>query len=431
MPSNMIQLILWVPFALVLLISGLVYGIRAWKKGLPRTVIHFIVTLIAAVISLLLARLLSGPISNLFLPQLMSEIDLPQDVTAGLMESLITSAARSVVALVVFPLMLLLFNILLRALSNYIKHPIFENEKYQIRGAALAIGLITAVFYTLLMLLPLYGSIGAYVPAVRAIIAMSEEEDEETASLLDALQNHPVVALSYSGVTAGVYDELSSLSIGDSKVNVSGMAQSVRHLTDAFYKMEHCDPGEEEEAVLNLTRVFRKEVVEQPWCYELSMGAIDEFRNQIEGEIEDLDDEEAELVLDLLDTMECPEDIFNENLSALTDLIILAMEEEAFEMIDEGDIEGLRECGVLEATGELLNMNDEAVAMKQFIMSLMISEVCDCSTAEAMEMMEDADLDRITGASNQLREAEAFLLGINDPETFMLLHPDLGRNYLP
>ena len=432
MSSGMINLILWIPFAVMLLISGLIYGIRAWKKGLPRTVIHLIVTVIAAMISLLLARLVSGPISSLFLPQLLAEMNMPEDVTAGIVESLVTSAARSVVALIVFPLMLLLCNIILRALSNYIKHPFLETEKYQLRGAALAVGLVTAVFYTFLMMLPIYGTIGAYVPAVRSLIAMSgEAEDEETASLLDALQNHPVVTLSYSGVTAGVYDELSSLSIGSNRVNISGMARSVRHLSEAFYEIENCEPGEEEEAVLELTRVFRSEVVEKPWCYELSMGAIEEFRKQIEAELEYADDEEAELVMDLLDTMQCPEDVFNENLSAFTDLLILAMEEDAFEMIDEQDIDGLTESGVLAATGELLNLNDETVAMKQFIMSLMICDVCDCDPEEAMEIMEDADLDRITGSSNQLREAEAFLLGLNDPETFMLLHPDLGRHYIP
>ena len=210
--SILIRIALWVPFAFILLISGLIFAIRGWKKGLPRTVLYLVATVLAAIVGLLLARLISKFASPPLVDLIMQEASVPEGMGSGLVISLIEGLCRAVVSMLLFPFLLFLFNILIRLIVTHIRIPFLDDPRYKLPGVALAIGLITAFLYSILMMLPVYGTIGAYVPTIRSVMELSGEEmDEETTRVFRELEDHTMVKVAYSGVAASFYDELTAL----------------------------------------------------------------------------------------------------------------------------------------------------------------------------------------------------------------------------
>ena len=162
------------------------------------------------------------------------------------------------------------------------------------------------------------------------------------------------------------------------------------------------------------------------------MGVVTEVRKEVEREI-DMDymtDEEVEFLEDMLDTLECSEDVFVENLDSFTDLTILMLEEDGIELIENGDLAALRKTGILEETGKLFNSNDEGVALKKMLMTIILSDAVDGDLETALEILEEADIEELDDERDQLKEAEAILMGLSNPEELILLHPDLGRAFL-
>lgn len=431
--TSLIRLGLWIPFAFMLLISGLIFALRGWKKGLPRTVLYLISTVLAAIVALLMSRLVSKFASPPLVDLIMKEMTIPEGMGSGLAISLIEGMIRAVVSMLLFPFFLFLFNILIRLIATHIRIPFLDLPKYKMPGVALAVGLFTAVLYSILMMLPLYGTIGAYVPTIRSVLEMTGEEvDEETNKILRELGDHAMVKVAYSGPAAALYDELTALPLGEASIKLPDVTRSMKRLAESFKELEECEPGDEESELLDFAYTFRREVVRQPWCYDVCMGVVTELRKEVEQEIEMdyMTDEEVEFLEDMLDTLECPEDVFVENLDAFTDLTILMLEEDGIELIDNGDISELRKTGILEETGRLFNSNDEGVALKKMLMTVILSDAVGGDFETAMEILEEADIEELDDERDQLKEAEAILLGLSSPEELILRHPDLGQAFL-
>ena len=428
-----IRLGLWIPFAFMLLISGLIFAIRGWKKGLPRTVLYLISTVLAAIVALLVSRLLSRFVSPPLVDLISQKMTVPEGMGSGLAMSLIEGIIRAAVSMLLFPFFLFLFNILIRLIATHIRIPFLDLPKYRMPGVALAIGLVTAVFYSILMMLPLYGTIGAYVPTIRSVLEMTGEEvDEETNRILRELGDHAMVKVAYSGPAAALYDELTALPFGESNIKLPDVTRSMKRLAESFQELEECEPGDEESELLDFAYTFRREVVRQPWCYDVCMGVVTEVRKEVEHEI-DMDymtDEEVEFLEDMLETLECSEEVFVENLDSFTDLTILMLEEDGIELIENGDLTALRKTGILEETGKLFNSNDEGVALKKMLMTIILSDAVGGDFETAMEILEEADIEEFEDERDQLEEAEAILMGLSNPEELILRHPDLGKAFL-
>ena len=109
MTPALLNLILWAPFLLVLLISGLIFCISGYKKGLWRALISFGVTIVSAVLSMLLANVLAKVIA----PSVMTMINVEEmfgelPISASAIQEVIKGLVGSVISLVLFVVLMFL-----------------------------------------------------------------------------------------------------------------------------------------------------------------------------------------------------------------------------------------------------------------------------------------------------------------------------------
>ena len=59
MDTSMINLILWIPFLLAVVITGLIFMIGGYRKGIRRALVSLGATVVGAVLSILLAKVIA------------------------------------------------------------------------------------------------------------------------------------------------------------------------------------------------------------------------------------------------------------------------------------------------------------------------------------------------------------------------------------
>ena len=60
---EMVNLALWAPFALIMLVIGIIFCINGYRKGLWRALLSLLATVVSAVVSVLVSPLIAKPVS--------------------------------------------------------------------------------------------------------------------------------------------------------------------------------------------------------------------------------------------------------------------------------------------------------------------------------------------------------------------------------
>ena len=130
---------------------------------------------------------------------------------------------------------------ILKTLMQWTLGRLVEKKSSGMAVGGAAVRLVDTLIYTLLLLLPLYGTLGVYGPtAVMAVELVSTEGElgdgsgsmGSLYSILKTVSEHPLVTLTTAGPVVRVYEELSSFDVGDTKVSPVEMMKTATELSE-------------------------------------------------------------------------------------------------------------------------------------------------------------------------------------------------------
>ena len=105
MSASMINLVLWIPFALVFVISGILFLIAGYRRGVLNALVSMGGTIAAAAVSLGIGKLVAIPLAPVVMKLLP---DMDAGATGAALPGLAEGAAAMVVAMVLFMVLMLI-----------------------------------------------------------------------------------------------------------------------------------------------------------------------------------------------------------------------------------------------------------------------------------------------------------------------------------
>lgn len=307
--ATLITIGLYLPFALLLAIFAIVYLIVGYKKGMGQSLFSFVATIIAIGVSLTLTKglavLLAKPVTATLPKALVDQVpSVAQGFIQGGVEIVLSYClfwALLIVALIV--------------LKSVVKRPAIEAKSQKLNvsnGASRAIGSlirgVDALLVVLMLLLPLYGGIATTMPTVKALVQLSEmaEENadrEEDMQMLNAMADHPVVALYRHGPGGWVNGWLTSFTINGKTTNIVAAADGVTGLLERTGTLKEALNSKDKQAALDasqdLVNYARDNVINERWFYSLVMTTADNLQEKVETQVDGADRYSA--IGDLLD----------------------------------------------------------------------------------------------------------------------------------
>ena len=408
MTPSLLNLILWAPFLLVLLISGLIFCISGYKKGLWRSLISLGVTIVSAAISMLLANVLAKVIAPSVvalvpMEDVVKDIPISPDTVAQIIGGLI----GSVISLVLFVMLMFVLTLILKLVSNAIKRRALITTQKGYKLGGLGVRFVDAVLYTILLLLPIYGSIQAYAPTVQSLLSFVQTEDnEEMADIkeyVEVLASHPVVMMTKPSPIAAVYKGLQSFEVGDAVVNIPEIVETAKTTVSMLEDLSKKDITELGKEDLEIIDHLRDNVVDQDWFYAVADEGIKALKEQIPA---DSDDEYMQMLLPLLDM---DKDSFKENCTALLDIAELLIKHDIINMMqkDEIDVVKLYESGCISEALRIVNGSNQLLAIKSMVIEKVVTELFGEEKAKADEFLKTLKLEKLETEEQLKKEAEA------------------------
>ena len=407
MTPALLNLILWAPFLLVLLVSGLIFCISGYKKGLWRALISFGVTIVSAVISIFLANILAkvvAPTALSLIPtdELLGDLPISPDAVMQIISGLV----GSIISLVLFVVLMFILTFILKLVSNAIKRrALITTEKgYKLGG--LGVRFVDAVLYTVLLLLPIYGSIQAYVPTVQTVLNFVEiEGTEEIKEYVDVLSAHPVVLMTKPSPIAAVYKGLQNFKVNDAVVNIPEIVETAGKtvtMLDDLSKKDLTELGKED---LEIIDHLRDNVVGEDWFYAVAGEAINSVKQEITNEL-DPEDEYSKMILELLDM---DKESFEKNCTALLDIVELLIKHDLIAMLqgDDIDVVKLYESGCIPDALRIVNENDQLLAIKTMVIKNAVAEMFSEQPDKAAAFLKTLKLEKFTTDAQLKAEADA------------------------
>lgn len=374
MPVKILSIALWIPFGIVFLISAILFCRTGYKRGLWRSLISLGATAVSASVSLLLAGLMAQPIAGALIAALkqrraLGELEAFRPLLAGVVKSLL--------ALIIFSVLLFITAIIAKVLADkYLKKYCMTDRK-ELRWGGLGVRLIDALLYTQLLLLPLYGTIAAYFPAVNTVMtATAQIREDETAhqmlELVDTAANHPVTRLSAVSPASLVYRSLSTIRTEHGNLDITAAARSVSGTIERIQVLEASfQSGTPDPAMIReFLNYLRNDVVDQEWFYTACMelvGVIAE-KGAADG---------SEEMVRFSELAAMSREDFVVNAEALLEFGEFAMQERIVSCLTESPedpYEFMKETGLIAKVGETINATAQAVSVRQLLVQMYLQK---------------------------------------------------------
>ena len=451
MDVNTVNLILWAPFALIGLLAALIYVIKGLRKGIKPALVSLASIIAAAFLSIFIARALAGLIT----PALQGAIPAGAFEFSDMLMLLILSVISTLAAMALFMMLFLILTPIIAAIGKAILRkktepaPVSGGEK---AGGA-ALGLVSALLFTLIFLLPVYGSLAAYAPVVRSALDMIPDTsaakqqayspqplsaeakpiNKETPAnelqllreILDCILQHPLVELSSTAPVQAVYTSLSEVSVEEAPVNLSDMAATVEELMEKIAAVSQADDAHRTNACRELVTFCREKVLTQDWAYTVYAIVLEEADDLLE------DEPHAEEILDIL-TFDAEE--FQVNAAAILDFAEVALEKNVLEQLEQENWAALAAGGLMDEAVKLLNATEQMTELKNLLYRIALESVAEGKAEQARAFAAKYPLARLTDTAQQKQEAEAFrslaATENGNPMDFFLRHPSLGQKAL-
>ena len=392
---TIIKIALFVPFALMLAIFAIVYLINGYKKDLGRSLISLGATAAATIVSLLLAKGISWLAAPLLVKVIPANLLSGLDELGSFAEGLVQGAVEVVLSFLLFGLFFIISLAVLKSIGKKINWDTLNTGKTGSRLAGMGIRAVDAVLVTMMLLLPLYGTIAVIAPPAAALARMSastaqpqqrgnispdlpEAEENEELIVLETVANHPALIPYKYGPGSWVYSGLSSFSMNGKSVDVAAAAQSLEGLLDRVQAVQVAIETEDEQTILDAVQEVidyaRKNVIHQRWSYNMVMALVGELDAQVELHAEELAaEEEVQAMYDqvrpLLDMSFAEYKQNGEALLSFADWMLGIYEQygETTEEMDEEQMISLMQ-EFYKRIGDLLNCSEQAAGLKRILL---------------------------------------------------------------
>lgn len=360
---SFIDFLLWLPFILTIMISGIIFCIAGYKKGLWRALISFGATLVSAIISYFAANLISSPIASVIFGLLPLEdfLDMP------ILFPLINGIISSVISIILFAVFMFIITIIAKIIASRVKKDALITKERSKKLCGLAVRAVDAMVFTMLLLIPLYGTIASYIPTVTTLMSYSDDSGSEIVLMyLEGISDHPIVNMAKPAPISAVYDGLSSFKLQGTDVSLSKISKTVDETMSFFDNVLEKSPEEISEQGVVVINQFEENVINQDWFYAIAQegfSVASEMAESTDGA------EEMGILLDM------PKEDFQANCSAILDVAEYVFEEgiftEAVQQLesDEPDLSFIYSSGLDEKLGELLNSTEQMVMLKSFLLT--------------------------------------------------------------
>lgn len=462
MDINTVNLILWAPFALVGLLAALVYCIKGAVKGWKAALISLAAVLLAALAGIFLARSLAGAAAPAIQAAIPPEAFADLGTAAGMVQTLVLSVVGTLAALAIFMGLFFLLTPILGLIGKLVlgrntqAAPVTGGS----RAAGAAIGLVCALLYALVFLLPVYGSLAAYAPVVRSALDLLPAQEvtmesrdytvqrlgtqvrpvnQETApdpqqllrQILDVILEHPLVEISSAGPVRQAYNTLSQVRTEEAPVNFADMANTMETFMAKYNALLAADDADKTAACRDLVEYCRSDVLSQDWFYGLYAMAME----QAPAMLADMEPEIREVAGEVLEILTLEKQQFQANAEAVLNFAEVCFWPESLKALEAESYEALKTSGLLAEGGKLLNATPEMAALKNLFYRTALMAAAEDKAQQAQAFAEKYPLPMLTDGEQQLQEAEAFciLAGMvegKEPQDFFTAHPALGQQAL-
>ena len=222
------------------------------------------------------------------------------------------------------------------------------------RCLGLALRFADGVILTTLLLLPIYGTIAAYGPAVEMTFALNEQAettDEETdLTVRDYVQcamEHPVVSLARTTPFSAIYNGLSAANTSGGAVNMPKTIQAITDTVESFQAILSGEfTAENWSAFINA----QKDFISADWFRTAFSSFVDTLKsNSGEGT--------PSYLLALEELLALPKESFAPCYSGVLDWMSYASEKGLFQVIKEGNLDDawITQSGILDKAAEIQN----------------------------------------------------------------------------
>ena len=386
----LINILLWLPFLLTVLISGIIFCIAGYRKGIWRAMISFGATLVSAIISYAAAKIISPLIS----PSLLGFIPFEELSSVPILIPLIDGLISSVVSIVLFAIFMLIVTIITKIIAAHIKKDCLITKERSKKFGGLAVRAVDAIIFSILLLLPIYGTIASYLPTVTTLMSYSEDVDD-VVTYLNAISKHPVVSMAKPAPVSAVYDGLSAFDFKGVSVSLPKISKTVEETMSFFDNVLEKSPEEISEQGVVVIDQLKENVVYQDWFYAIAQEGF----SAASGMAEDAEiPEDMEILIDM------SKEDFQANCSAILDVAEYIFEKDIFtETVrqlesDEPDLTFIYSSGLDQKLGELLSSTEQTLLLKAYLLSELEGELPDSlACLSSSEPITDPELQKEFG----------------------------------
>ncbi|MBO5656671.1 MAG: hypothetical protein J6R94_00620, partial [Agathobacter sp.] len=266
------------------------------------------------------------------------------------------------------------------------------------------------IIFALFLFMPLYATLGNYVPTAQAV-ASYISEDEEVERYLSAVSAHPLVQVSSVGPVQWFYSGLSSTSVDGYSFNIAQMATSMERVAALFQSIGDVDKENLPEAAEELIQVLRDDIVNTDWFYYFANTAVTSIKEMYLMEINTMEPEAAGQLQEIIDLMDMSEADMKDNFNAILDFGEYLLKNDFIGIMDSDteQFDALYEMDFFGKLGELANCSPQAVAFKNIIYMSAAKEFQETDPQVAALVMSMASANA-AGAADYVAEGEALML---------------------
>ena len=410
-----VNIILWVPFITVFLVSALVFCISGYKKGLWHALISFGITIASAVISFFLSKFIAGMVA-VGIVTIIEEALPAGDPMAGVVKILLPSLVQAVLAVAFFSVIFFVLTLIAKIVGNIVTKGKFLVEEKAYKWGGLGVRVVDAIIYTVLLLLPFYGTIGTYAPTMQIVLNLAGGEETAIISeYLGAISNHPMVGMSSNGVFGGVYGGLMDASgttnpDGSVNVNVGEVIDVMDKTMVKFEALSSATTDEEfEKACLELVTHLKDNVIDADWSYDLMHETTVLLKDEIVNSMQDAPAEEIKTIETVVGMLDMTKEEFRENGEIILDFMEYALTNNLMDSLETGDKTALKNEEFYQETATFLNATEQMTDIKKYLISETVTGVFDGDKEVANKIMSSYDDSAVTTPEARQQEIEAWM----------------------
>ncbi|MBR5322806.1 MAG: hypothetical protein IKU48_04615 [Clostridia bacterium] len=414
MNTVLIIFLLWVPFILYASIYGTIYSVRGYKKGLYRSLISVGATGVAGVISAILAKFFAARIADDAYNAIMSEgIDASSPFVADLVALFAKGALQGFMALFLFSSILFWATIIVKVIASAIVKNRFEPQNKSMRWAGMGVRLVEAIVFSLLLLLPLYGTLATYMPIAEDVIAMttttdSESDDLTVLEIIGEINNHPLLKAVRTKPITVIYNALSESNLESSSINLPEIVSSVSGILEQLKGIKNIPEEERVAAIQSLIQYLESDVVNQEWVYDVYLLAKNEIVKMYNESTSDMTAEERRVADELIKSLDMPKKDFQAGVKESLRFTEYLIESDFMDKLENEGESVFDDDEFLYSLGEWLNCSDSMLAIKKTLVLTALNSVTEDIDA-SMKIISELDLKIHTDKEEQKNEAKEIL----------------------